>query len=365
MPDLKMAEPVITHADRDAVARAVGSGWVSGFGPEVEAFEREFSAFVGAAHGIATASGTTALHLALAAVGAGPGDEVILPAFCHAAAWQAVVQTGATPVLVDSEADTWNLSADAVASAISPRTRAIIAVHIYGLPCDMDGLAAIALKSGVSLVEDAAEAHGATYRGRGAGAFGAAGCFSFYANKIITTGEGGMLTTSDAALAERARRLRDLSGTPEHRYRYETLGYSYRMPAASAALGRSQLGRIDRLAARRIRNGDLYREGLDGTPGLSFQPRLDDRVGSDWMVGMLVRPDAALDRGGLMRHLASEGIETRPFFLPIHRQPFWKGRAQSFPTAECLGDLGLVLPSGSNLTDSDVSRVIDSILGCM
>jgi perosamine synthetase len=353
---VKIAEPVITAEDRDAVAGALESGWVSGLSPVVEQFEAGFAGVAGSSFGIAVPSGTIALHLALVALGIGPGDEVIVPTFCMIAAYHAIVQTGATPVLCDSLADTWNLDPAAVEAAITARTRAIVPVHIYGLPCDMDELISLAAAAGAAIVEDAAEAHGAEYRGRRAGSLGAVGCFSFYSNKIITCGEGGMVTTSDAELAERLRSLRELGRVAGERYVYHGTGFGYRMPAASAALGLSQLSRFESLAARRVRNADLYREHLADTPGLTFAPRLDDRTGSDWMVGVMVGDEFGASREELAAHLWDADVETRPFFVPVHRQPFYSGVAD-FPVAEQLGRHGLLLPSGGNLSDYDVERV--------
>jgi perosamine synthetase len=353
---LRVAEPVITAEDRDAVARAVESSWVSGFSPIVEEFERGFAGLVGAEFGFAVPSGAVALHLAIAALGIGRGDEVILPTFCMVAAYHAVAQTGAAAVLVDSLPDTWNLDPAAVEASITERTRAILPVHMYGLPCDMDDLASLAAASGVAVVEDAAEAHGASHGGRGAGSIGDLGCFSFYANKIITTGEGGMVTTSDPELADRLHRLRDLGRAPGKSYVYDDVGFGYRMPAASAALGVSQLGRFAELAARRVRNADLYRSFLGDVPGLVFQPRMEDRVGSDWMVGVMVTPEFGMGRDDLAAFLLDRGVETRPFFVPVHRQPFFDGGG-AFAVAEALAERGLLLPSGSNLHDADIERV--------
>lgn len=353
---MKVAEPVITAEDRDAVARAVESGWVSGLSPVVDQFETGFASVAGAEFGVAVPSGTIALHLALVALGIGPGDEVILPSFCMIAAYHAIVQTGATPVLCDSQPTTWNMDPASASAAVTPRTRAIIPVHIYGLPCDMDELSRLAADAGAVVVEDAAEAHGAQYRGRRAGSLGDLGCFSFYSNKIITCGEGGMVVTSDPDLAERLRSLRELGRMTGERYVYHGTGFGYRMPAASAALGLSQLSRFQSLAARRVRNADLYRQHLGDTPGISFAPRLDDRVGSDWMVGIMIDDGFGRSRDELADHLEGEGIETRPFFVPVHRQPFHEGSID-FPVAEQLGRRGLLLPSGSNLSDSDVERV--------
>ena len=283
-----------------------------------------------------------------------------MPIFCMIAAYNAAIQVGATPVLCDSCPDSWNIDVGAARSAVTSRTRAIYAVHTYGLPCDMADLADLVDGANIALVEDAAEAHGALYRGERAGSLGHVACFSFFANKIITCGEGGMVVTSDAAIAERARDLRDLGRRASQRYSYDEPGFGYRMPSASAALGLSQLSRIATLAARRRRNADLYRDALAGLRGLSFAPRLSDRTGSDWMVGMLVGDAFGMARDGLASHLATLGVETRPFFVPVHRQPFYSGDT-TFPVADRLGGQGILLPSGSNLTDEHVERVISHI----
>lgn len=352
---LRIAEPVITADDRAAMADVAASGWVSGYSPVVGDFESAFSEWVGVRHGVATPSGSTALHLALSSLGIGPGDEVIVPTLSHIAAYLAIHHVGATPVLCDSLPDTWNVDPAAVRSAITERTRAILVVHIYGLPCDMEEIGAAARTVGALVVEDAAEAHGATYRGRRAGSLGDVGCFSFFANKVITCGEGGMIVTDDDAVASAARSLKDLGAIPGRRYEYGHPGFGYRMPAASAALGRSQLRRVEELGARRIRNADLYREMLSDVDGITFAARPEDRVGSDWMVGVLVGDPFSTNRSGLQRRLSEADIETRPFFVPVHRQVF--GPPGSYPAAERLSEQGLLLPSGSNLQDDDVERV--------
>jgi perosamine synthetase len=285
-----------------------------------------------------------------------------MPTFTMIAVYNAALHLGATPVLCDSCPETWNIDVGAAAALVTSRTRAIVAVHTYGLPCNMDELESLAGGASAALVEDAAEAHGAVYRGKRAGSLGDVGCFSFFANKIITCGEGGMVVTSDAKLAERARSLRDLGKAPGQRYLYADAGYGYRMPSASAALGLSQLSRVATLGARRTRNADLYRAALGEVAGLTFAPRLGDRTGSDWMVGVLIGPEYGMDRDALAAYLAAAGVETRPFFLPAHRQPFHEGGGE-FPVADRLGDQGILLPSGSSLTDVDIQLVSNLIKG--
>ncbi len=281
----------------------------------------------------------------------------MIPAFAMIAVHNAVVWTGARPILCDSDPATWNLDPAAVEAVASPRTRALVAVHTYGLPCDMDTLRGVARRLGAALVEDAAEAHGATLHGVRAGALGDVACFSFFSNKLITTGEGGMVVTSDAGLADRARRLRDLAKVPGGRaYAHDAVGFNYRMPALCAALGVSQLERIDGFLARRRRSARLYERLLSGVPGLALRALTDDPAGSDWMTGVRVLPERGETRDALAARLAAHGVETRPFFLPAHRQSFHRG-AERLPVAERLGEEGLVLPSGNDLTDEDVERV--------
>lgn len=361
---LRVAEPVLSSADVRAVVRTLESGWISGYGDEVDHFEREFSDYCGAESGVATTNGSAALHLALAASGIGAGDEVVIPSFSMIAIHHAVASLGATVVLCDSEPATWNLNPVAVRAATTARTRAIVAMHTYGLPCDMDALHEIARECGAVLVEDAAEAHGALFRGRRAGSLGDVACFSFFANKVITCGEGGMLVTSDPEIAERARRLKDLGRIPGRHYAYAEVGYNYRLPSLQAALGRSQLANIEALLARRHRNAELYREGLAELAGLRFARRPEDRVGSDWMVGVLVEDEYGEKRDALRSRLEAEQIETRPFFTPVHAQPFFERATElagAFPVAEDLASRGLLLPSGGDLSDGDVSRVVEAL----
>jgi perosamine synthetase len=324
----------------------------------VAAFEEAFAAWCGVEHAVATTSGTTALDLALASLGVGPGDEVVLPTFTLVSLLGAVTRLGATPVLVDVEPDTFNVDPTAVEAATGPRTRAILAMHAYGLPFDAGALGRIAADRGVPLVEDAAEAHGATWRGRRAGTLGTLACFSFYANKIVTTGEGGMVVTGDDELAARARNLRDLDRVPgEGPYVHTSPGFNFRMPALAAALGLAQLGRADRFLARRRRTAATYERLLADVPGLWFRPRQPHAISADWMNAVLVEDG----RDDLVRHLAALDIETRPFFHPLHRQPFYDGPAVDAPVAERIAATGLLLPSGNELTDADVERVANAV----
>jgi perosamine synthetase len=301
-----------------------------------------------------------ALHLALVALGLGPGDEVILPTLTFVATANAVAYTGATPIFVDSEPATWNIDPQGVARAITPRTQAIIAVHLYGHPADMDPLRALAGRHGVTLIEDAAEAHGARYKGRRTGALSDVAVFSFFGNKIITTGEGGMLLTDDAALAERCFFLENQARHKENPYWHPEIGYNYRMTNIQAALGVAQLERIEELLAIRARNAAHYQARLSDVPGLSLPPCAPWAENVYWMYTVLVEEEYGLDLDSLMQRLRQRGIETRPMFYPIHTLPMYE-QGQRFPVAEGLGRKGINLPSGATLTPDQVDVVCEAL----
>jgi perosamine synthetase len=293
-----------------------------------------------------------------------PGNEVILPTFTMIATPNCVRYTGATPVLVDSETTTWNLDLDQVADAITPKTRAIIPVHTYGHPVDMDALREIGDEHGVWVVEDAAEAHGARYKGRRVGSLGDAACFSFYGNKIITTGEGGMITSNNEELAKLARNLRDHAFSTERHFWHRYVGFNYRMTNLQAAVGVAQTEKLEDYVASRRRNAALYSELLAPIDGITTPPEVGDVENVFWMYGILVDPDAlGLNRNELREALAARGIETRTFFIPIHYQPIYYEayRGRSFPVAEELGARGLYLPSASSLTTGQVRYVADAV----
>lgn len=350
----RVAEPVITAEDRAAVARALESSWVSGYAGSVREFESAFSAYCRVAHGVATTSGTTALHLALAALDLQPGDEVIVPSFAIVVVYNAVVWAGGTPVLVDSDQRSWNLDVSLVEEALSARTRAVVAVHTYGLPCEMMRLQSICAPQGIVLIEDAAEAHGADVGGRHAGGLGDLACFSFFTNKAITTGEGGMVVTDDRDLADRLHSLRDLGRAPGRTYIHDRIGYNYRLSAMQAALGLSQLARLDENVARRRRTAAIYREHLSARGDVGTREDPAGVRGSEWMSAILLPGEGRRDR--LAAWLDERGVETRPFFHPIHRQPFVEWRRE-LPVAEALGKSGLLLPSGNGLLDDDVHYI--------
>jgi perosamine synthetase len=362
---IPVAEPVLDGKELEYVADCIRSGWVSSLGAYVRRFEREFAAYCGVRFGVATHNGTVALHLALVALGIGPGDEVILPTLTFVATANAVVYTGATPVFVDSEPDTWNIDPEAVAQAITSRTRAIIAVHLYGHPADMAPLRLLADQHGLTLIEDAAEAHGARYQGRRTGSLGDVAVFSFFGNKIVTTGEGGMVLTDDAALAERCFFLENQARHKENPYWHPEIGYNYRMTNIQAALGVAQLERIEEFIAVRLRNAAHYERRLVEMPGLSLPPCAEWAENVYWMYTVRVEDSYGTDRDTLMARLRQRGIETRPVFYPIHTLPMYSSpqgsHRQRFPIAEELGRKGINLPSGAALTPEQVDLVCDAL----
>jgi perosamine synthetase len=360
---IPVCEPLLTGKEMEFVRDCLETNWISSMGKYIPMFEERFAAFCGATRAVACCNGTAALHLALAALGVGRGDEVILPSFTMVATLNAVLYTGATPVLADSELDTWNMDIDAVRQKITSRTRAIIAVHTYGHPVDMDPLMELAARHGINVVEDAAEAHGAEYKTRRAGSLGHIAAFSFYSNKIITTGEGGMVVTGDAALADRAASLRNhCFGVP--RFVHHEMGFNYRMTNIQAAIGCAQMEQADMLVESRIRVARQYQDKLRDMPGLTLPPQAHWAKNVYWMFGILLKDDFGCSMPELQEALRKRGVETRAFFAPMNRQPFFQEQMRetgqdpdSFPNADRLGKNGLYLPSGSGLTEKQIETV--------
>jgi perosamine synthetase len=354
-------EPEITEEDVQAVAAAMRRGEISGsFGESIPAFETEFARYCGRKHGVAVTSGTTALHLALAALDIGPGDEVLMSASTNIATALAAYHLGAVSVPVDSEQRTWNLDLDLLEDLITPRTRAIIPVHLFGHPVPMDRLMEIAQRRRLPVIEDCAESHGATWKGRITGNFGELACFSFYANKVITTGEGGMIVTDDDRLVERMRLLRNLAfGKP--RFLHEHAGYNYRMTGMQAALGRSQLKRIEAFVAQKRRMAATYNRLLAGIKGLRTPPELPGAKNVYWMYAITVDAEFGMDRDALAEHLRKSGVETRTFFCPMNQQPFLRRQAGfrdvPCPVADQLWRAGLYLPSACSLGDETIASI--------
>lgn len=370
-----MNEPSLSGNEERYVVECLRSGWISSAGAFLDRFESGFANWCGRAHGVAVANGTVALELALSCLDLRPGDEVILPTFTIVSCLQAVAYAGATPVLVDADPRTWCMRPDDVAQAVTARTRAILPVHIYGHPVDMDPIQELAARRGIAVVEDAAEAHGAEYlsgradgpgRWRRCGSFGAMSCFSFYANKIITTGEGGMVLTDDPAFAERLRSRRNLCFQAGRRFFHEELGHNFRMTNLQAALGVAQLERVESAVARKRAVGAAYTRGLGGLPGLQLPVEETWARNVYWMYGVVIDEATGWDAASAASHLRAAGVETRPFFLGMHAQPAYQARwprtrPEGFPVADRLARQGLYLPSGLALTDGQVARVCDAV----
>jgi len=349
-------EPWLSENVRRYVLDCVESGWISSLGEYVPRFEQAFSRFCGTAHGVATANGTTAIHLALAVLGIGPGDEVLVPDLTFVATANAVRYTGATPVLVDVDPRSWGMDPARAREKLTPRTKAILPVHLYGHPVDMDPILELARRHGLRVVEDAAEAHGARYKGRPVGGLGDLGCFSFYGNKIVTTGEGGMVVTDDPALAEQLAFFRDHAMDGKRRYYHPAVGFNYRMTNVQAAIGCAQLEAIDEILARRRRIAEAYARGLDGIPGLALQPRAGWAEPVCWMFSALVEEAFGLDRAEVIAGLRERGVDSRPFFVPLHELPPYRDEGP-YPVAEALGRTGINLPSGNRLTPEAIETV--------
>jgi perosamine synthetase len=364
-PRLPVFSPDIGEDEVEAVASAVRDGEISGsFGERIPRFESQFAEYVGAKHGIAVTSGTAALHVAVAAAGIERGAEVLVAASTHVATALACHHNGLLTVPVDSEPETGNLDLDLLETLITPATRAIIPVHLFGHPVDMDRLMQIADAHDLMVIEDCAESHGATCRGRMTGSFGQMACFSFYANKIITTGEGGMVVTSDDELAGRLRDLRNL-GRQQPRFYHEQAGFNFRMPGFVAALGIAQLRKIDAAIDARRSLAARYTELLTDVPGIRTPIEKDWAKNVFWMYSIVVEDEFPLRRDELMAALAEENIETRTAFCPMNLQPVLM-REPGFrdipcPIAEGLWERGMYLPSATQMSDADIVRVVDAI----
>ena len=309
------------------------------------------------------ANGTVALHLALLALGVGPGDEVIVPTLTYVASANAIAYCGATPVLVDSEPHTWNLDPMQVEKAVTPKTKAILVVHLYGHPADMDPIVALARQRGIAVVEDAAEAHGAQYRGRVVGSIGDIATFSFYGNKIVTTGEGGMVVTGSDELAAKVRMLRGQGQDPDRRYWFPITGYNYRMTNLAAAIGVAQMERIDWHIERRREIASWYRDLLGHLPQITLSPELPWARSSFWISCALLGDDVHVTRDEIMDRLAAVGVETRPFFYPMHVLPMYReaAGAANYPVADALSARGINLPSSAELTRDDAEYVAQAL----
>jgi perosamine synthetase len=359
---IPISRVVLTGNEERYVTDAVRSTWLSQ-GKYVQRFEEDFAAFLSSAYAVSVCNGTCALDLALAALGIGPGDEVIVPTFTFAASVNAILHVGAEPVLVDCSPDHWNMDPVAWEGAVTPRTRAVMPVHLYGHPCDMDSIVEIARRRGLAVIEDAAEAHGAEVLGRKVGTIGDIGCFSFYGNKIITTGEGGMCVTGDAEIDQRLRNLRDHGMRPERRYWHEEVGYNFRLTNLSAAIGVAQLEGIAGFLDRRAEIGRAYAEGLAEVPGLTLFPEAPVGKKVDWLFCAFLFDGGEAVRDDIIRGLRDFGIDSRPTFYPAHVMPPYRGlrRHGDLAHAERFGRSGINLPLHPALTGHEVERVVAAV----
>ena len=366
---IPVSEPFLNQRALDYVHDAVRSGWISSEGRFIPEFERRWADYCGVAHGVAVCNGSVALELAMAALALPSGSEVILPSFTIISCVTAVLRSGCRPVLVDCEPDTWCLDVAEVERKVTARTRAVMPVHIYGHMAEMNALMELARKLNLAVIEDAAEAHGAEYHGRRAGGIGAIGCFSFYANKIITTGEGGMLVTNDAKLAERARSMRNLCFRPEQRFLHTDLGYNFRMTNVQAAIGVAQIECIDDHLARKRRMAAHYGERLREVRGLRLPVQRPGAKNAYWMYAVVLDDTIGFDAVQLAARLKQQGVDTRPFFLGMHEQPVLRElglfTGESYPVTESIARRGLYLPSGLGLTEGEIDTVCTAVQKCL
>ncbi len=362
---IPIAEPVLGGNELRYVTECVQTNWISSQGSFVRRFEDMLGELVGSQHVVSCSNGTAALHLALLGLGIGPGDEVIVPDLTFAASINTIIHAGATPVIVDVDRASWNISPALVEAALTPRTRAIMPVHLYGQPADMDALKEIAARRGLRLVEDAAEAIGAALHGRACGTIGDAGTFSFFSNKVITTGEGGAVVFREAEAAQRARRLRDHGMNPAKRYWHDEVGYNYRLTNLQAAIGCAQLEQAPRFLSRKQEIAARYRAGLARATGIEMAAEIPGHPNSYWMVSVIVDAAATgLERDEIMRRLGEAGIDTRPLFYPLHEMAPYRPHAgnRDFPATTELSRQGFSLPSGVGLTDPEIDYICATLV---
>jgi perosamine synthetase len=363
--------PLLDGNEKKYLAECVETGWISSEGPFVKRLEIEFAKLMGCAHGVAVCNGSVALEVALAALRIGAGDEVILPTFTIISCASAIVRAGALPVVVDCQPDTWNLDPNLLAAKITDRTKAIMVVHVYGLPVDMDPVIELARRHNLFVIEDASEQHGQTYKGRPVGSLGDIATVSFYPNKQITTGEGGMVLTNDTALADRCRDLRNLCFDKQRRYIHQELGWNFRMSNVQAAIGVAQLERVGQILEKKREIGRWYQQRLRGHPRLQLPPeRTEYAENIYWVFGIVLDEAISFDAVEAMRRLKSKEVDSRHFFWPLHEQPVFRNRGwftnERCPNAERIARRGFYLPSGLGLTEEEAdtaARALVEIIG--
>lgn len=359
-------EPLLDGNEKKYLQECIDTGWISSEGSFVKKLEERFAQRVGRKYGITVTNGSAALDASVAALCLKPGDEVIMPTFTIISCAAAVVRAGAIPVLVDSKDDTWNMDVNQVEQKISPRTKAIMIVHIYGLPVDVDPVLELAQRHNLFIIEDAAEMHGQTYKGRPCGSFGDISTFSFYPNKHITTGEGGMILTDNPQLAERCRSLRNLFFDKERRYIHEDLGWNLRMSNVQAALGVAQLERLDEFVAKKRYIGKKYTKLLHEVQGIQLPiPSTEYTENIYWVYGIMLGNEISYDASEIINRLSKKGIGSRHFFYPMHKQPVFLKRGlftnEHLPVSELMANRGFYIPSGLALTDKQIEEVAKAI----
>lgn len=366
MQFIPVNEPLLNGNEKKYLCECIDTGWISSEGPFVKEFEQKMSASVDRKYGIAVSNGTAALEVAMQALGIGEGDEVIMPTFTIISCAMAVTKLGAIPVLVDSDIHTWNMNVDEIEEKITDRTRAIMIVHLYGLPARIDEILELADRYHLKVIEDAAEMHGQTYNGKSCGSFGDISTFSFYPNKHITTGEGGMVVTDDEELAERCRTLRNLCFRKDVRYMHDEISDNYRFTNLQAAVGLAQLERLDEFVKRKRVMGKYYTERLKEINGLILPiERTDYAENIYWVYGVVLDRDIQADNKTIQKLLAEEGIGSRTFFWCMHEQPVYRKQGfftdETYPNAEYLARKGFYIPSGLALTTEQMDRVVEGM----
>lgn len=357
-------EPVLSPEVKTYVNHALDTGWISSAGSYIKQFETNYASWMGVKHAISVTNGTAALHLALASLGIGPGDEVILPDLTIISCAFAVMYTGATPVFVDVDPNTFTLDPAKIEQAITSHTKAIMPVHLYGHPTNMDPIIAIANKHNLKIVEDAAESHGALYKNKKVGSLGDIGCFSFYANKIITTGEGGMIVTNNDTVNEKARLIKDLSHDPSKRFFHKEIGWNYRMTNLAAAVGCAQLLHVDEYIAKKIWMANEYNEALKNVSGLVLPKEMPWAKSVYWMYAVTLDKNIKKSKNQIRKELFENGVDTRDFFYPLHSQPvlakYYK-KESVFPVSDKASERGFYLPSGLALTKEQLLEVAQAL----
>lgn len=361
---IPVSEPKLYGEELKFVTDCIKTNWISSKGKYIEEFEKKVAEFVGVKYAVAVSNGTVAVHLALISAGIKPGDEIITPALTTVCSINPIFYSNAKPVLVDSNKNTLNIDEEKIEKSITKKTRAILPVHLYGYPCEMDVINDVAERHDILVIEDAAEAIGTEYKGRKAGSLSDVATFSFYANKVITTGEGGMLLTDDHKIAENARSLRNQAYGKETRFLHHSIGYNYRMTNIQAAIGCGQIKHVKESVRTKIRIANLYTKLLKNVEGITPPPTRNDIVNTYWMYTVLIEQQFGINRDKFAMLLKEMGIETRPVFYPIHKQPAYDGYfgSKSFPVAESISNKGINLPSGNTLSNDDIKYVVESII---